>query len=542
MAPQQSTRHPLKGSERQPWPGATAVGKADPAERLEVTVLLRRRNAAALTERVKRLDRPQSAGNHLSREQFESQFGADATDIANVRKFAETHGLVVVQEHAGRRTVVLSGTVAQFNAAFGVDLQRFEYEGGSYRGRVGAMQLPDELHGVVEAVLGLDNRPAAKPHFRVRPSPGNVRGQASGAGATSFTPLQLASLYTFPAGTGQGECVAIIELGGGEQTADLNTYFSELGIQTAPSVVTISVDHGKNDPTGDPSGPDGEVMLDIEVVGAIAPGANIAVYFAPNTDAGFLDAITTAIHDTTNNPSIISISWGGPESSWTQQSMTAFDSAFQTAATMGITVCVASGDNGSSDGVDDGGNHVDFPASSPHVLACGGTSLQASGSTIIGESVWNDGQQGGASGGGVSSFFTLPAWQGGLELTLTTGATQALTMRGVPDVSGDADPDTGYDVRIDGTDTVIGGTSAVAPLWAALIARINSIRGTPVGFVNPQLYAGPSALDDITSGNNGSYAAGPGWDACSGLGSPDGTKVAALFEQNTTSPTESTGA
>src|SRR5262249_30197182 len=191
-------------------------------------------------------------------------------------------------------------------------------------------------------------------------------------------------LYNFPAGTGQGECVAIIELGGGERTADLNTYFSGLGIQPAPRVVTISVDHGRNHPTGDPSGPDGEGMLDIEVVGAIAPGTNIAVYFAPNTDAGFLDAITTAVHDTTNKPSIISISWGGPESSWTEQSMTAFDSAFQAAAAMGITVCVASGDNGSSDGVNDGGNHVDFPASSPYVLACGGTTLQASGSMITG--------------------------------------------------------------------------------------------------------------------------------------------------------------
>jgi kumamolisin len=283
-------------------------------------------------------------------------------------------------------------------------------------------------------------------------------------------------------------------------------------------------------------------MLDIEVVGAIAPGANIAVYFAPNTDAGFLDAITTAIHDTTNKPSIISISWGGPESSWTPQAMTAFDSAFQAAAAMGITVCVASGDNGSSDGVDDGANHVDFPASSPNVLACGGTHLKASGATITAESVWNDGAQGGAGGGGVSNFFALPAWQKGLKLTLASGGNQALTMRGVPDVSGDADPETGYDVRIDGTDTVIGGTSAVAPLWAGLIARINSAKGSPIGFMNPQIYAATSSLNDIRTGNNGSYAAAAGWDACTGLGSPDGTKIAALFEKNTTSRNQSVAA
>jgi kumamolisin len=290
------------------------------------------------------------------------------------------------------------------------------------------------------------------------------------------------------------------------------------------------VDHGKNQPTGDPNGPDGEVMLDIEVVGAVAPQASIAVYFAPNTDAGFLDAITTAIHDAVNKPSVISISWGGPESSWTQQSMTAFDDAFQAAAAMGITVCVASGDNGSSDGVTDGADHVDFPASSPHVLACGGTSIQVSGNNITTETVWNDGAQGGASGGGVSTVFPLPPWQDNLQVTLASGGTTPLARRGVPDVCGDADPETGWDVRIDGTDTVIGGTSAVAPLWAGLIARINSERdNNAVGFINPQLYADPKVLNDIIQGNNGDFAASSGWDACTGLGSPNGTALAALI-------------
>jgi len=356
-----------------------------------------------------------------------------------------------------------------------------------------------------------------------------VRWHADAGGATSFTPLQIAALYDFPPGAGQGECVGIIELGGGERPADLSSYFSALGISLPPTVTVVSVDHGTNDPTGDPNGPDGEVMLDIEVVGVIAPQANIAVYFAPNTDAGFLDAITTAIHDATNKPSVISISWGGPESSWTQQALAAFDSAFQAAATMGITVCVASGDNGSSDGLTDGVDHVDFPASSPHALACGGTSIQVAGNAVTSETVWNDGAQGGASGGGVSSVFALPPWQDGLQTTMTSGATAPLTMRGVPDVCGDADPETGYDVRIDGTDTVIGGTSAVAPLWAGLIARINATKGSPVGFISPTLYATPAPLRDITQGNNGDFAAGPGWDACTGLGSLDGSRIATLF-------------
>jgi kumamolisin len=294
-------------------------------------------------------------------------------------------------------------------------------------------------------------------------------------------------------------------------------------------VSAVSVDSASNAPTGSPNGPDGEVMLDIEVVGSIAPRAKIVVYFAPNTDAGFLDAVTTAIHDTTNSPSVLSISWGGPESTWTSQAKTAMDSAFQVAAMMGITVCVASGDNGSSDGVNDGANHVDFPASSPYALACGGTSLRAGASAIQSEAVWNDGASGGASGGGASTFFALPSWQAGLQLRATAGSVVALSKRGVPDVAGDADPETGYSVRIDGTDTVIGGTSAVAPLWAALIARINQINGRPAGFVQPRLYQSPQSLRDITQGNNGSFAAAPGWDACTGLGSPNGAALAGLL-------------
>lgn len=516
--------HPLSGSERGPFHGAKAIGKADPNERLEVSILLRRRNASALKERASKLAAGDRSQGRITRDAFAQEYGADPKELAAIRKFAGDHHLAVVDEHPARRTVVLSGTVAQFNDAFGVDLQRFEHEGGTYRGRTGAIQLPDELHDIVEAVLGLDNRPAAQPHFRGRPS-GNVQWHAASA---SFTPTQLASLYGFPVGTGKGQCIGIIELGGGYRPADLQAYFPTLKL-AVPKVGAISVDHGKNHPTGDPNGPDGEVMLDIEVAGAIAPEATIAVYFAPNTDAGFLDAITTAIHDSVNKPSVISISWGGPESSWTQQAMTAFDNAFQAAAAIGITVCVAAGDNGSSDGVNDGADHVDFPASSPFALGCGGTKLQAAGNAITGETVWNEGTNGGATGGGVSGFFALPLWQEALQTTNGAGtSTKKLTMRGVPDVSGDADPYSGYDVRVDGQNTVIGGTSAVAPLWAGLIARVNAAKGKPVGYLNPLLYRSmntPGAFRDITQGNNGDFGAAAGWDACTGLGSP-GPKLA----------------
>jgi kumamolisin len=518
-------RHPLAGSERQPLAGARSVGKADPDERLEAAIVVRPRAGAALTERVRKLTAGDRSQRHLKREEFAQQFAADPADIATVEQFAKAYGLAVVQKDPVRRTVILSGTVAQFNDAFGVELQQFEHDGGSYRGRTGPVHLPDELHGVVTAVMGLDNRPQAHPRFRARRPHGNVQWHAASASSASYTPTELATLYGFPNGDGRGECIAIIELGGGYRTADLKKYFAELK-SPAPKVTAVSVDHGRNHATGDPNGPDGEVMLDIEVAGAIAPGAHIVVYFAPNTDMGFINAVTTAVMDHKNKPSVISISWGGPESSWTQQAMTTFDQAFQAAATMGVTVCVASGDNGSGDGVSDGADHVDFPASSPYALGCGGTNLQGSGGSITGETVWNDGANGGAGGGGVSGFFALPAYQEGLRVTKTGGAAELLAMRGVPDICGDADPESGYQVRVDGHDTIIGGTSAVAPLWAGLIARINAAKANPVGFINPHLYANGGALHDIIQGNNGSFAAGSGWDACTGLGSPNGQKVA----------------
>lgn len=521
-------RRPLRGSERNPLPSSRALGAADAAERLEVTVVVRGTDPQGLQERLHALARDKGAAARLTRAEFARRHGASRADLDAVREFAEAHGLAVVEEHAGRRTLVLTGTVAQFNDAFGVELQHYSHPGGTYRGRTGPVQIPEQLEGIIEAVLGLDNRPQARAHFRMKAARRGRRSRPARAGATSFTPLQLAAIYDFPQGDGNGECIALIELGGGYRPQDLATYFSGLGLAT-PAVAAVSVDQGANQPTGDPNGPDGEVMLDIEVSGAIAPAASIAVYFSPNTDAGFLDAVTTAIHDDVRKPSVISISWGGPESTWTRQAMTTMDQAFQAAAAMGITVCIAAGDSGSTDGVNDGDNHVDFPASSAHVLACGGTSLQANGTTIVSEVVWNDGNPAsGAGGGGVSTVFALPSWQQGLDTTDSEGNRSPLAMRGVPDVAADADPQTGYDVLVDGTSTVIGGTSAVAPLWAGLIARINALSGRSAGFVNPALYGQPAALHDITQGNNGGFAASSGWDACTGLGSPDGAKVAAI--------------
>jgi kumamolisin len=519
-----SNRHTLPGSERQPLAGAKAVEAVRPEERIEVTVRLRPKASAkaltALTSGGALQDKHPAQRQYLSREEHEDQHGADPQDMARVSDFAKAHGLAVVESSVARRSMVLSGDAKALGEAFGVTLQEFEHDGGTYRGRSGPVTVPQDLAEVVLGVFGLDNRPQAKPHFQ-RQAPS--RGLLPHASAGSFTPPALARLYNFPAGAdGTGQCIGIIELDGGFRPKDLKTYFSGLGLPV-PKVKTILVDHGRNHPTNANSA-DGEVMLDIEVAAAVAPKATIAVYFAPNTSQGFLDAVTTAVHDKVNKPSVISISWGGAEVNWTAQAMTQLDQAFQAAAAMGVTICCASGDNGSGDGVDDGQAHVDFPASSPFALACGGTKLQASDTAILSEVAWNEGSDS-ATGGGVSSFFALPGYQAQAQVPALPGGR---TGRGVPDVAGNADPVSGYEVRVDGQNMVIGGTSAVAPLWAGLVALMNQKLGHPVGYLNPMLYgslAGKGVVNDVVVGNNGAYAAKAGWDACTGLGSPQGTRL-----------------
>ena len=506
-------RVPLKGSSRKAFDVSRVSGFVSPAKEgqpITVSVLLPRKT-------------PIDPSTRMTREEFAEKHGPDARSEEVVRAFAQEFGLSVEKPaEKGRRVLYLTGSPEAMEKAFGVTLQSHTTASGVLRLREGEITLPEEVAPHVEAVLGLDNRPQAKPHSRnAKPHAGNV----------SYTPVQVAQFYGFPANAkATGQTIGVLELGGGFRTADITAYFKGLGL-SAPTVTAVSVDKGENSP-GNPNGADGEVMLDIEVSAAVAPGANVVVYFAPNTDQGFIDAVSTAVHDSTNNPSILSISWGGPESTWTEQAVTALDQACQAAAVLGVTITVASGDDGSTDGVTGGGNNVDFPASSPHVLACGGTKLVASGTTITSETAWNElSANEGATGGGVSTLFALPTWQANSNVpapTTTSGG------RGVPDVAGDADPTTGYTVRVDGETSTIGGTSAVAPLWAGLIALANAASGKDAGFVNPTLYGDPKAFRDITSGNNGAFSAGPGWDACTGLGSPNGAAIVAALAPSMT--------
>jgi kumamolisin len=502
----------LRGSQREHPFGSVPAGAPAPHDFITITLILRRRNEAP---------GPESLAEHLSRRDFAQLHGAGEQDIIAVEEFATAHGLSITRVDQAARSVTIRGTIQQLASLFEARVEMRKVGDRVIRSRAGHIRLPEELNDLVVAVLGFDERRAARTYHRRNAS----------TPPAAFSPLEVAKLYSFPENSAQNQTIALIELGGGFNPADLQKYWKQVGLKNA-SVSTVSVDAAHNTPVGDPNSADGEVVLDIEVAGAVAPGARIAVYFAPNTDQGFLDAINAAIHDTIRKPSVISISWGTAESEWTSQALNAFNAAFHDAALLGITVCAAAGDDGSSDGEHDGTSHVDFPASSPWVLACGGTRLIASNGQIQSETVWNDGTNGGATGGGVSTHFSKPAYQNNVSVPKPKGGGNT-TGRGVPDVAGNADPVTGYKIFVDGQEGVVGGTSAVAPLWAGLIALFNAELGKNVGWFNPTIYstfAQHKALHDITSGTNGAYKAGTGWDACTGYGTPNGQAMLNLLK------------
>ena len=356
--------------------------------------------------------------------------------------------------------------------------------------------------------------------FLKRPAPRRAGRRARAGQVSSFTASQLKKVYGIP-GTGQGQTVAIIELGGKLNQADLNTSFASQGL-TVKAAQTINID-GATQVSSGASGADGEVMLDAEVIGGVAPGAQMVVLFAPNTTQGFEDAVTAAIK---LKPCAISISWGEAEKSWAASDLTKFNAIFATAKAAGIVVCAAAGDNGSGDGLP--GQNVDFPASSPNVLGCGGTTIVSI--SPLQQTVWNDGSSGGATGGGVSQVFPLPAFQA--KANVPGGK-----MRGVPDVACDADPESGYNVVVDGQAMVIGGTSAAAPFWAAIVACYTQLYGPLTNFIE-RLYAAGTCGSDITVGNNGTYVARAGYDCTTGLGTPLGSTLTAIFgAPQTTVPT-----
>lgn len=527
---------PLSGSDRPPLARASYIGPVAPEESVEVSIYLKDPAPESLETRMAQAKDPQEVPR-LNRTDYIQRHSAKEEDIESYKDFAREKGLSIVDVDRPARKIVMRGTASAISRAFATELHEYEHQGKRVRGRRGPLHLPKQLADITESILGTDTRKQAESCIRrFNTEKMTFRAEAI---QQSYTLPELKELYDFPKDLdGNGQRIAIIELGGGFRQQDLQDYFQNLGITPMPTVTSVSVDGAQNSPDGNPDSADGEVDLDIEIAGAIAPKAAIDVYFAPNTDKGFIDAVNAAILNTRYPPSVISISWGAPENEWTPQAMGTMNQAFAVAGALGITVFCAAGDQGSTCGEPDGRNHVLFPASSPFDCSCGGTRLESQQGQITREEVWNDNPTTSATGGGVSTVFDLPSWQANVNVPLPPADGQKLK-RGVPDIAADADPETGYQVHVDGVDLTFGGTSAVAPLWAGLIALINQSRQNQgkqtVGYLNPTLYQNSqallqaNALRDIRVGNNGGFTAGSGWDPCTGLGAPDGSKLVTML-------------
>ncbi|HTV26963.1 MAG TPA: S53 family serine peptidase [Xanthobacteraceae bacterium] len=545
------------GSGRSAVPDATLLQKSDPGARIKISIFARRNpnpSAAVIAKASAITRQPVGQRTYLSHREFDQLYGAAPADLAKIERFAKAAKLTVVDASVSKRRVLVEGAIADLEKAFGVQLNDFDHEKlGKFRGREGKIYVPEALFSLIVDVEGLDTRPAGRPRrVRTQFEPAALNGAHAASAFTNrwpgtFFPPQVASLYDYPAefdGTGQNFAIFAFNsptTQGGYSLPALQTYFETVLGGNTPAITDVVVQGPGNDP-----GPDtrqsqqrgdatGEVMLDLCVAGSVAPGAHIFVYFTEFSNQGWIEALNEAITDN-NDISVISISYGNPEddpnSLWTVAGVKLVNETLEAASSKGVTICCASGDDGSSDG----GNiaEADFPASSPWVLGVGGTSLKATEGAnpqIASEVVWNDlnqPQPEGSGGGGVSAVFSLPAYQQGANVPPSANPPH-LIGRGVPDVAAVADPNTGVVVmHINGKAVEpIGGTSAAAPLWASLLVRINQGLGSRIGFLNPTLYAScaTGVLNDITVGNNGAYRAGPGWDACTGFGSPDGSKL-----------------
>jgi kumamolisin len=533
---------PLEGSIHPIPPGAKAVRRTNANRWIDLTLGVKRR--ADLPD-LSALDKvAPSERQYMTRQQMTDRHGSDPAAVDAISKWAAANDLVVTRDEPISARLGLGGTAENLSKAFGVDL--FDYEDpelGEFHARTGPVHLPMELSGQITGVFGFNNHRILRRSRRMMTAGG---ADIAAKARPWFIPTELGQIYDFPAVDASGQTIGLLEFGGGVDSSDVAAYFTKIGA-TAPNVTVIAVDGVSTDPTSDPDST-GEVMLDVDVAGALGGGAKLAVYFATFDEKGMVDILSKVIADSVNDPSVLSVSWGWAENqafnnsgvTWSPAAIDHINHSFLAAAQLGISVCVSTGDDGSEAQIKDGRAHVNFPATSPYVLAVGGTTLHAktsaSGVQHVTETVWNDGP-GSGTGGGVSDITPKPDWQSGIALTSINPG--HFNGRAIPDVAADADPKTGYLTMSGGQLQIVGGTSASAPLWASLISRINASLNARVGNFNALLYTkiGPAnVLRDITKGDNdtdgllnGAYPAGPGWDACSGWGAPDGQKLLTAF-------------
>jgi kumamolisin len=537
-----NTYRPLKGSQHPHPKEYKKLHPTDPAEQLTVTLILRRNSGhTRLTPRTVIIDKKMRP----SHDAFAAAHGAEPHELDAVVAFAKTAGLDVLQTDAARRSVVVRGSAAAINKAFDVQLNNYQYDQGVYRSHDAEVNLPADIADYVDAVVGLTNRKVPAKHFSTA-KVARKRASLDPPNTQPLTPAQVAVLYNFPSGTGSGQTIGIYEMAtsdpdtgklvpAGYSTSDITATMVALGNLPVPNIIDVPVDG-----TGNSGTSDGETGLDITVAGAIAPKATIAVYFAGAETQNMLHALQMMIHPTGSEPvpSVISISYGwgqddpGTPGSFSESEWAQFTQLFEDAATNKITVLVSSGDSGAQVGSETQAQ-VSYPSSEVWVTSCGGTTIGNVNGSSFDEWVWNDiGAAGhGATGGGVSARFEVPSYQAGAAVPVRNGTGKA--GRGVPDIAGNASENSGYLQVINGLrPQSVGGTSAVAPLYAGLVARINANNGFPAGYLNTLLYTLPTTpFRDIVGApgpaNNNfghvvGYPAGPGWDACTGRGSVNG--------------------
>ncbi len=525
-------------------PGSVAKRRTNPNRWLELTVGVRRRkplpDLSALDAKLP------GERKYMTRDQLRTDYGSDPAAVDAIEKFAAAHHLVVTRKEPASARLGLGGTVADISNAFGVKLLDYSHPKlGEFHARTGPVMLPAEIGDAITGVFGLNNHRILRrmPH---RQQTFDARMPSGPQSRPWFIPTELAGIYNFPDADAGSQCIGLLEFGGGVEPSDVTAYFQQLGVP-APDIRIVAVDGVGTDPAADPNST-GEVMLDVDVAGAMAGGAKVAVYFSTFDEKGLVDILSAVINDSANDPGVLSVSWGWDENQpfnngilWSQAAIDHVNHSLLAVAQLGVTVCVSTGDDGSEAQVQDGQAHVNFPATSPYVLAVGGTTLHArkgaNGAMAVTEVVWNDGP-GSGTGGGVSDITPVPSWQEGkVPRSINAGN---FAGRAIPDVAANADPATGYLVMSGGKLGIVGGTSASAPLWASLVTRINALTGTRAGNFNALLYGsiGPAGvLRDIVTGNNdtdglldGQFQAGPGWDACTGWGVPDGVKLLAALK------------
>jgi kumamolisin len=537
----------VEGSHRVPLAGAKALGPANPHAAIEVTLKLRRKTNLPELD-----DRPKQP---MTRDELTATYGASKGDIGKVGEVFGKLGLRTVDSSEASRTVRLSGTVAEMERAFLVKLFNYAHPSGNYRGRVGNLHVPVEVQKIVEGVFGLDNRRVARRRRQsVRETP--VRRNLSSVPASWYRSGELAAHYNYPPGDGAGQTVGLLEFGGGYFADDLQEY-CKLASVGVPMVTAVSTDGTSTSVKDDDAA---EVMLDVEVVAGVCPQSKIVVYFAEWTEQGWITALDAAIHDQQNDLGVLSISWGAPEDTniWTAQAMRQINQTLLEAAHLRVTVCIAAGDDGSSDADLDGHAHVDFPAASPYVLAVGGTTIPKRNGTQP-DIVWFEGDglrqdRGGSTGGGISAVTRRPKWQANINVKSVNPG--AIVGRAIPDLAANADWNASpYLMVVGGQAIANGGTSAASPLVASLIALINSKRAPNdrVGYLTPVLYQTPNGngragqtvgalgCTDVVKGDNttakaGGYSAGPGYDAASGWGTPNGVKLLAALQASARAP------